>query len=143
MYVYSILAYGFNFSDSENPDIGIPLSPKIMKYLEEGEFQSHYSGCSNPYYIGVEIMPIDPVCDRNLNIIDIAKKYSDNIDKNKIKYDKEIQTQIDNIISSIVNDARNYINVFEYTEEDVLQAVDYFNKLKTMEPLHLTLIATS
>lgn len=145
MYMYSTLIYGFDFSDYNCPDIGINLNSDINQYLEECDFfESYYSGCSNSVYIGKELGSIDPTnkdCDPVKIVHDAEQKVKDNKDC----YDSDIKMMIDSIIEELEgDDIRTTMNNFnDFTEQDINEAIEYFVRLKTIEPSIKTLIATS
>ena len=144
MYVYTSIAYGFDFSDDNIPSIGKTLSRKIIDFLEEGDLlQSHYSGASNPRYVGVDVGVFDPVSSPGVSIIDTANKINKKVNDNLAQYNADIISQIDDIINDLNTNAMTEKGNFGYTDQDISDAVDYFNSLKLADPSVISLIATS
>lgn len=143
MYSYSTLIYGFDFSDYDVPEIGLSLNEEILKHLEDCDLlKDHYSGLSNPMYIGTNIGSIDPAsknCDAVKIVYDAEKKVSDN----RQKFNNIIIETIDSILEELKSPDIIELGYNQFTNEDVTEAIEYFNLLKTVEPTIKTLIATS
>lgn len=145
MYAYSVIAYGFDFSDGKHPILeGYEIPELMYDYINEGDLlDTHYSGISRPYYIGTRLCDINPIELRGECIISLIDDVKNKVQNNKEYYNDRIIKKIDNIIGDIETNAKDYVDDYGYTQDDISKTIDYFKKLKTVEPSCITILATS